>query len=82
MIQSQLNINIILMVGLAVLGWLARELWSVVKELYNDFAKLREDLPRQYVAQDYYREDIRELKAMTDKIYDRMEAKVKEMEQR
>ena len=70
------------MVGLAVLGWLARELWSVVKELYNDFAKLREDLPRQYVAQDYYREDIRELKTMTDKIYDRLEAKVKEMEQR
>ena len=63
-------------VGMSVLGWFARELWSAVKELKADLAKLREDLPKDYVIRSDYREDIRDIKAMLAKIFEKLEAKV------
>ena len=60
---------------MAVIGWFARELWSVVKELKSDLSKLREDLPKDYVTKDDYRQDIRELKEIMNKIFDRLENK-------
>ena len=72
-LQTLLNIGL----GLtsSVTGWFARELWSAVKELKNDLAKLREDLPKEYVVKDDYREDIRELKKMVEKIFDKLDNK-------
>jgi hypothetical protein len=61
--------------GFAVLVWFARELWSAVKELKADLGKLREDLPKEYVARDDYREDIRDIKAMLAKIFEKLEQK-------
>ena len=60
---------------MAVIGWFARELWSAVKELKSDLSKLREDLPKDYVTKDDYRQDIRELKEIMNKIFDRLENK-------
>ena len=59
----------------AVTGWFARELWAAVKELKADLAKVREDLPRTYVARDDYRSDMREIKEMLGKIFDRLDGK-------
>ena len=59
----------------AITGWFARELWSAVKELKADLAKLREDLPRTYVARDDYRADMREIKEMLGTIFDRLDGK-------
>ncbi len=73
--ENQHLINAILASGFTVLGWFARELWAAVKELKADLAKLREDLPREYVAKDDYREDIRDIKAMLAKIFEKLEAK-------
>ena len=73
--EPQNLIDTILGVGLTVLGWFARELWAAVKELKADLAKLREDLPKEYVARDDYREDIREIKAMLAKIFEKLEGK-------
>lgn len=72
-LQALFNIGL----GLAssVTGWFARELWSAVKELKTDLAKLREDLPKEYVVKDDYREDIRELKKMIEKIFDKLDNK-------
>ena len=58
-----------------VTGWFARELWSAVKDLKSDLAQLREDLPKEYVSKDDYREDIRELKKMIEKIFDKLDSK-------
>jgi hypothetical protein len=58
-----------------VLGWFLRELWAAVKELKADLAKLREELPTHYVAKDDYRQDIRELKEMLSKLFDKLDAK-------
>ena len=59
----------------SVLGWFARELWSAVKELKVDLAKLREELPRNYVIRDDYKADIREIKEMLTKLFDRLDGK-------
>jgi len=73
--ENQQVINVFLGLGMTVVGWFARELWAAVKELKADLAKLREDLPKEYVARDDYREDIREIKAMLAKIFEKLEGK-------
>jgi hypothetical protein len=73
--NNQDLINALLAGGFTVLGWFARELWSAVKELKADLAALRETLPRKYVARDDYREDIRDIKAMLAKIFEKLEQK-------
>mgnify|MGYP003345250461 FL=1 len=71
--QSLLNITLSLVSS--VTGWFARELWTAVKELKADLAKLKEDLPKTYVARDDYKDDIRELKDMIGKIFDKLDSK-------
>ena len=73
--ENQHLINMFLGIGMTVVGWFARELWGAVKELKADLAALREDLPKEYVAKDDYREDIREIKAMLAKIFEKLEHK-------
>ena len=73
--DTQTIINFVLTTVSAVIGWFARELWSAVKELKADLAKLREELPKQYIAKDDYRDDMREIKDMLSKIFDRLDNK-------
>ena len=73
--ENQQVINVFFGLGMTVVGWFARELWAAVKELKADLAKLREDLPKEYVARDDYREDIRDIKAMLAKIFEKLENK-------
>jgi len=63
--------NAILLVG----GYLLRTLWEAVQELKADLAKLREELPKDYIARDDYREDIREIKALLNKLYEKLDGK-------
>jgi hypothetical protein len=60
---------------MAVCGWFARELWAAVKDLKTDLAKLREEIPKVYVQRDDYREDMRDIKDMFNKIMDKLELK-------
>jgi cell division protein FtsB len=71
--QTVLNIGLTLVSS--VTGWFARELWAAVKELKVDLAKLREELPKSYVAKNDYKNDIRELKEMINKIFDKLDNK-------
>ncbi|CAB4131105.1 hypothetical protein UFOVP133_45 [uncultured Caudovirales phage] len=73
--ETQHVLNTALGLGFSVLGWFARELWSAVKELKSDLSKLREDLPRAYVARDDYRDDMNEIKSMLGKIFDKLDNK-------
>lgn len=73
--EPQLLFNLVLGGGFTVLGWFARELWTAVKELKSDLSKLREELPKLYVTKDDYREDLREVKDMLNKIFDRLDNK-------
>jgi len=71
--QTVLNIGLTLVSS--VTGWFARELWAAVKELKVDLAKFREELPKSYVAKNDYKNDIRELKEMINKIFDKLDNK-------
>lgn len=73
--DSQNLLNIAFGVASSVLGWFAREMWAAVKELKADLAKLREELPRTYVVRDDYKDDIREIKEMLTKLFDRLDGK-------
>ena len=75
MVEYQIYINFALVTVSGIIGWFARELWTAVKDLKADLAKLREELPKTYVVKDDYREDIRELKEMLGKIFDELRTK-------
>ena len=74
--DNQDLINLVMGCVLTVLGWFARELWAAVKELKTDLAKLREEIPMKYVHRDEYREDMREIKNMLSRIFDKIDSKV------
>jgi hypothetical protein len=63
--------------ALDLLHWagLARELWSAVKELKTDLAKLREELPKTYAQRDDVKEDFKEIKQMLTDIYQELRKK-------
>lgn len=71
----QTLLNIVFGLFSAVVGWFAREMWAAVKELKSNLAKLREDLPKEYVAKDDFRDGIREIKDMLGKLFDRLDHK-------
>ena len=73
--DNQTIINAALLVVSSVTGWFAREMWSAVKDLKADLSKLREDLPRTYVLREDYKQDIRDIKEMINKIFDKLENK-------
>ena len=71
----QTIINIALGSVMGALGWFARELWDAVKELKTDVSKLREDLPKTYVVKEDWRADMREVKEILGKIFDKLDGK-------
>lgn len=73
--DTQTLINAALGIISAVSGWFAREMWAAVKELKGDLSKLREELPKNYVPKDDFRDGIREVKEMLNKIFDRLDGK-------
>jgi len=60
---------------MTVIGWFARELWTAVKELITDLSKMREDLPKVYLAKDDYKSDLKEIRDMLGKIFDKLDGK-------
>lgn len=74
MTTEQMILSVLSLVS-GALGWFARELWAAVNTLKTDISNLRAELPRAYVARDDYREDIRELKELLGKIFDRLDGK-------
>jgi len=72
----QTIINIILSTFMLGVGWFARELWEAIKNLKDDISKLREDLPKTYVVKEDWRSDMREIKDILGKIFDRLDGKV------
>ncbi len=69
--MDQQTINLILGACMAVAGWFARELWTAVQDLKNDLSKL----PTVYVVRQDYKDDMREVKEMLSKIFDRLDNK-------
>jgi septal ring factor EnvC (AmiA/AmiB activator) len=76
MMESQSIFNASLGVASLITGWFARELWAAVKELKADLAKLSTEIPKTYVTRDDYRQDLKEIRDLLAKIFDKLDGKV------
>jgi hypothetical protein len=74
--DSQSFINTGLGAVCTVTGWFARELWTAVKELRGDLARLSVELPKTYVTRDDYRSDLKEIRDLLGRIFDKLDGKV------
>ena len=69
MMDTQLIINLATGSLLAVLGWLARQLWDAVKELRDDIHKIETDLPSLYMRKDEFKEGMKEIKELFTEVF-------------
>lgn len=74
--DMQTLFNLIGGAGLAVFGWFARELWGAVKALQKDLHEMEVHSSVTYVTREDYRSDMREVKEMLGKIFDKLDNKV------
>jgi len=74
--DSQSLINTGLGAVCTVTGWFARELWTAVKELKADLGRLSVELPKTYVTRDDYRSDLKEIRDLLGRIFDKLDGKV------
>lgn len=58
-----------------IFGWFAREMWSAVNSLKDDVAKLREELPKTYVAKDDFGDFKKELMQVLNRIETKLDSK-------
>lgn len=75
-LDTQTLVNIVLSGALSVMGWFAREMWDAVKELKAELSHLREEIPTKYISRNDYKSDLKEVKEMLYKIFDKLENKV------
>ena len=67
--EFQTLFNVAAGIFLSTLGWFGRQLWDAVKDLRSDLHQIGTDLPRNYIAKDEFREDMREVKAILNEIF-------------
>jgi hypothetical protein len=75
-VDYQTLFNIILGVVMTIIGWFGRSVWEASIELRADLSRLREDIPRTYISREDYRADIRDVKDMLTRIFDKLDSKV------
>lgn len=73
--HSQDLFNTALGVGLAALGWFARQMWEAVKELRGDLHRIEADLPKTYVMRSELDKRMDHIENMFQRIYDKLEGK-------
>ena len=74
-LDHQVIINAVLGVLLALVGWFARQVWDSVKDLQREIRDIEVDLPRNYIRRDEFMDNMREIKDMLGKIFDRLDNK-------
>jgi hypothetical protein len=57
------------------MGWFARTLWDAVQELKTDLSKLREELAKDYVPKDDFKEGMSEIRRMFEIITTKLDNK-------
>jgi hypothetical protein len=68
-------IDLVLGAFIALIAWLARELWVASRDLKHNLSTLREELPRQYVLKDDLDRAVDRIDAKLDKIFDKLDGK-------
>jgi hypothetical protein len=73
--DMQQIINILIGIVMSGLGWFGKALWDAVGELRTNVHKIEVDLPAHYIRKDEFKSEIKEVKDILGKIFDRLEAK-------
>jgi len=68
-------LNYLLLSGVGVLGWFARELWSAVKDLRIDMITLKDYVAQNYTRKDDFREFRSELLGFLQRIESKLDGK-------
>lgn len=72
--DTQMLINLALGALLALVGWLARQLWEAVERLKSDIHELEVELPSRYVRREEFSEGIKEIKDLCRQIFDKVDS--------
>lgn len=67
--------QLLLAVAVSVAGWFLRSLHEDHKKLGEKFADHQKDVMRDFVRRDDYHNDIRDIRQMLDKIFNRLDEK-------
>jgi hypothetical protein len=59
---------------LALVGWLARQLWDAVENLKRDLHQVEVDLPTNYVKREEFLESLKEIKDLCRQIFDKVDS--------
>ena len=73
--DTQTAINLIGGAVLAVVGWFARQIFQAMRDLEKDLRHLEVNLPTNYVSKTDFSETMRDIKAMFQKIFDKLDDK-------
>jgi len=68
-------INYILLAGMGILGWFARELWSAVKELRKDMISLKNHVTENYTRKDDFKDFKNEILGFLQRIENKLDNK-------
>jgi hypothetical protein len=72
--DTQTLINFALGSLLALVGWLARQLWEAVEHLKRDLHQIKVDLPSRYVRREEFSEALKEIKDLCRQIFDKVDS--------
>jgi len=72
--DTQTLINFALGSFLAIIGWLARQLWEAVERLKSDLHQIEVDLPSHYVRREEFSEALKEIKDLCRQIFDKVDS--------
>jgi hypothetical protein len=72
--DTQTLINLVLGAFLALVGWLARQLWEAVERLKTDLHDLEVELPSHYVKREEFSESLKEIKDLCRQIFDKVDS--------
>ena len=73
--EYQTLLNSLMGIALSVMGWFARQLWDAVKDLKSDLSKLREEIAKDYVPKNDFKEFAIEIRMMFQRISDKLDEK-------
>jgi hypothetical protein len=72
--QTLINIGAGTLLGL--MGWFARELWDIVKEIKEDVQKLEVKIAREYTTHQDMNARFDKLEGILERIFDKLDNKV------
>ena len=71
----QTTINLIGGALLAIVGWVARQFYQSIRDLQLDIKNIEVSLPTNYVQKTEFNSNLKEIKEMLNKIFDKLDDK-------